>query len=80
MPLPLLKQAVETSTKLENIVLKGFHFHVGSQLFDNTSHLLATEIVLNIIKEMKEELGFITEELDLGGGFGIYYKKGDAFL
>ncbi|MDD2447930.1 MAG: diaminopimelate decarboxylase [Tissierellia bacterium] len=77
VPLPLLKQAVETSTKLENIVLKGFHFHVGSQLFDNTSHLLATEIVLNIIKEMKEELGFITEELDLGGGFGIYYKKGD---
>ena len=77
VPLPLLKQAVKTSTKLENIVLKGFHFHVGSQLFDNTSHLLATEIVLNIIKEMKEELGFITEELDLGGGFGIYYKKGD---
>ncbi|NLL82128.1 MAG: diaminopimelate decarboxylase [Tissierellia bacterium] len=77
VPLGLLKDAIEISRGLNNIDLKGFHFHVGSQLFDNTSHLMATKILLNLIKEVKDELGFITEELDLGGGFGIYYKKGD---
>ncbi|MBQ9931146.1 MAG: diaminopimelate decarboxylase, partial [Firmicutes bacterium] len=32
----------------ENLDLKGFHIHVGSQLMDNRSHVLATEIILNI--------------------------------
>lgn len=77
VPLAHLKQAVEIATKLDNISLKGFHFHVGSQLLDNTSHIMATQILLNLIKEVKDECNFVTEELDLGGGFGIYYKKGD---
>lgn len=77
IPLSHIIEAVEISTKLENIDLKGFHFHVGSQLLDNTSHLMAVEILMNLIKELKDKCGFITEELDLGGGFGIYYKKGD---
>lgn len=77
VPIPHLEEAVKKSMELENINLKGFHFHVGSQLFDNASHIMATTILLKIIKEMKDKLGFVTEELDLGGGFGIYYKEGD---
>lgn len=77
IPIPHLKEAVKKSMELENINLKGFHFHVGSQLFDNASHIMATTILLKIIKEMKDKLGFVAKELDLGGGFGIYYKEGD---
>lgn len=56
-----------------NIELKGFHFHVGSQLLDNSSHLMALDVLLNLLKEVKENLGYVTEEVNLGGGFGIHY-------
>ncbi len=33
--------------------------------------------MLKLIKRTNEELNIDIEELDLGGGFGIYYKDGD---
>jgi diaminopimelate decarboxylase len=77
MPIPLLSEAVKLTQKLNAINLKGFHFHVGSQLLDNTSHLMAVVIMLNLIKKMKEENKFITQEFNLGGGYGIKYTKED---
>ena len=35
-----------------------------------------TEIMLNLINYIKETLGYEIKELDLGGGFGIYYTEG----
>ena len=77
VPLSEMMQAVEIGMKLENVHLSGFHFHVGSQLLENTSHLMAVDILLGVIREASERLGFVTEEFDLGGGFGVYYTKGD---
>lgn len=77
MPIPLLSESVKLAQELEGINLKGFHFHVGSQLLENTSHLMAVEIMLNLIKKMKDEIGFVTQELNLGGGYGIKYKGDD---
>ena len=36
--------------------------------------------MLFIIKNINNETGYEIKELDLGGGFGIYYKNGDAKL
>ncbi|MGI6727186.1 MAG: diaminopimelate decarboxylase [Anaerovoracaceae bacterium] len=58
---------------LPNIDLKGFHFHIGSQLTDNQSHLLAMDVLLDFIKEVREAKGFVPRELNVGGGFGIQY-------
>jgi diaminopimelate decarboxylase len=33
--------------------------------------------MLNFINGIKQETGHLIEELDLGGGFGIYYSEGD---
>ncbi len=77
MPIPLLNEAVKLALELKSINLKGFHFHVGSQLLENTSHLMAVEIILSLIKDIKEELGYTAQELNLGGGFGIKYTKED---
>ena len=77
LPLKNLEEIVKLCTGLGHINLKGFHFHVGSQLMDNSSHVAASKILLKIIKNLKEKLNFITEELNIGGGFGIYYTKGD---
>lgn len=59
------------------VSLKGFHFHVGSQLMENTSHLMALDILINQMAELKEELDFFTQEVNLGGGFGISYNANE---
>lgn len=55
----------------------GFHFHIGSQLFERDSHLKALDVILDIIKDAKEELGIDTEEINIGGGFGVNYTEDD---
>ena len=60
-----------------HIEFRGFHYHVGSQLHDNFSHLAALDIALDLIVDVKTRYGFTTPELNLGGGFGIRYLPGD---
>jgi len=59
---------------------RGFHFHIGSQLHDNFSHLAALRIVLKLITDVASDYGYVTSELNLGGGFGIRYLPGDPAL
>ena len=55
----------------------GFHFHVGSQIFDNASHIEATKIALELIKNVKERFDFTIRELNTGGGYGVKYTDED---
>lgn len=73
----IIFDAIERGMDYENIELLGFHFHVGSQIFDNGSHINATEKAMNLIKQAKDRFGFVTKELNTGGGYGIYYAEGD---
>lgn len=71
-------EAIKYGMKYKNIELLGFHFHVGSQIFDNQSHIMAVEKLMDIIKEAKATFGFVTKELNTGGGYGIRYVEGDT--
>ncbi|QGU96106.1 diaminopimelate decarboxylase [Clostridium bovifaecis] len=71
-------QAVERANYLKNIELMGFHCHIGSQIFDIEPYRDAVKIMLSLIKEIKDKLDYDIKELDLGGGFGIYYNNGDS--
>ena len=62
---------------LAHVDLMGFHCHVGSQVFDSDIFLRAAAIMLEFIARMKEKHGFITRELDLGGGYGVRYLESD---
>lgn len=73
----IIFKAIKAGIEYENINLLGFHFHVGSQIFDNKSYVIAAEKIMNLIKVAKDRFGFITRELNTGGGYGIYYAKGD---
>ncbi len=64
---------VEAAIKSSYVDFLGFHFHVGSQLFDNRSHLEALDIMLTLCKDVHDAFGFAVKELNLGGGFGINY-------
>lgn len=69
----VVKRAIE----LEYIELSGLHCHIGSQIFDLEPFEDTTEIMLNLINNIKNKIGYEIKELDLGGGFGIYYTEGD---
>jgi diaminopimelate decarboxylase len=55
----------------------GFHFHVGSQLFDNTAHVKAAEVTLELMRVVRERFNYTVPEMNCGGGFGIKYTKDD---
>ncbi|MGN0526060.1 MAG: diaminopimelate decarboxylase family protein, partial [Acutalibacteraceae bacterium] len=70
-------EITEYALTKENIDFKGFHCHVGSQLFESSVFIRSAEIMLNFIAEVKEKTGFVTEILDLGGGYGVRYTEDD---
>jgi len=69
--------AVEQAVNSPYVNFMGFHFHVGSQLHNNESHLKALDIALKLIKDTKDKYNYITPELNIGGGFGIRYTDAD---
>ncbi|MBW6409661.1 diaminopimelate decarboxylase [Clostridium weizhouense] len=69
--------AVKRVIGYSNLELVGLHCHIGSQIFSIEPYLDEVELMLNLIKSIKEETGYTIKELNLGGGFGIYYKEGD---
>ena len=62
---------------LPHVDLYGFHCHVGSQVFDSDTYLRAAAIMLDFVAAMKAKYGFVTRELDLGGGYGVRYLSTD---
>lgn len=67
--LPQVKAAIDSPY----VEFYGLHFHVGSQLLDNDSHLQALEIILELAGKIKDTYGETVRELNLGGGFGVTY-------
>ena len=64
----------------EHLDLCGFHCHVGSQIFDADVYLATSKVMLNFVKDMEEELGFICRDLDIGGGLGVRYIESQPIL
>lgn len=73
----MIENAVEKAIKLENLNLIGLHCHIGSQIFELQPYEDAVEFMLSLVKKIEEKLGYLINEVDFGGGFGIYYNKGD---
>ena len=65
--------AVEDAIRSPFVEFMGLHFHVGSQLFDNESHLNALDVLLDHVDEIRRRFDYDIREINLGGGFGIRY-------
>lgn len=72
--------AVATKKALESkhIEMRGFHCHIGSQIFDSNGFDIAAQRVIEFMAEMKAVHGIEFPDLDLGGGFGIAYVESDT--
>lgn len=74
----------ELITKLafacENVELVGFHCHVGSLVFDSDVYIASAKIMLEYVALMQSKYGFVTKQLDIGGGYGVRYTEEDPVI
>lgn len=70
-------RVVQTISELKNINFKGLHCHIGSQIFDLEPYREAVRVMIKLINKINRNCNVNITELNLGGGFGIYYGEGD---
>ena len=61
----------------EWIEFKGFHTHIGSQIFQSAFFIFALDEIFKYLDKLKKELGIVVHTVNMGGGFGVYYKERD---
>ena len=64
----------------EHICLRGYHCHVGSQVFAEDVFERAALIMIEFMADMRQKLGFTASLLNLGGGYGVRYTANDPVL
>lgn len=75
IPMAQAEQAVNTAAECKNIKLCGFHYHIGSQIFDAQPFMQAAKTMCGFVKETAEKTGYAAQVLDIGGGFGVRYTS-----
>lgn len=63
-----------------HLELVGFHSHVGSQVFDSDVFLQMVDILMAYIADIRDKYGYLPQQLDLGGGYGVRYQSSDPVL
>lgn len=74
------EEITRLALSLPHVELRGFHCHVGSQVFDSEVYLRAAETMLQFISDIKQKTGFEAPVLDLGGGYGVRYLEEQPIL
>ncbi len=70
-----LPEVIELAQRLNNVRLKGLHFHIGSQILDMTPYVL----LCNKINEIQSRFAYVAfETINVGGGLGIDYDDPDG--
>lgn len=71
-------RAVAAVVAAPGLTLRGYHAHVGSQLFDSAAYAMAVGTLLAFAAEMRDRHGVVPEIISPGGGFGIAYERDQA--
>ena len=74
------EKAINAILKCKNLDLIGLHCHIGSQIFEIKSFILALDKMTDYYAYCKKALNLSFSSLNLGGGFGIYYSGDDLKL
>ena len=70
-------RALDLALSYSSLAVKGIHAHIGSQIFELDSFRHEVQIMINYMATIHVRTGCLLQELNLGGGFGIYYASGD---
>lgn len=63
-----------------HLKLSGYHCHIGSQIFEKQSFVLAANKVMDFMAGIRQKTGFEAAALNIGGGFGVWYNDEDPKL
>ncbi len=69
------EEITDIALALPALRLSGFHCHVGSQVFDSDVYIRSARVMLDFVAYISSSRGYLAEELDLGGGFGVRYVE-----
>lgn len=68
------EKAVTQAASASNINLIGFHFHLGSPIFELEPYQLAIEYVLRFAQQITQKHHLQLDEFSIGGGFAVQYS------
>jgi len=71
------RNAVAAALEHPRLELVGLHSHIGSQIFALGAYEQAMEIMLGLLVDLRDGLGFEPRKLGAGGGLGIAYTNQD---
>lgn len=70
-------KCVKTALEAPGVRLAGLHMHIGSQIFALHSFAEAIDVMMRLVRRIKDEYGHEIDEVDVGGGLGIAYTAED---
>ena len=68
-----LKSTIDFIATLKNLNFIGLHFHIGSQITDNSTFVPLCERI-NDLQDKYEAMGISFKNINVGGGLGIDYQ------
>ena len=72
--------AVQKVLECPNIHFAGVHCHIGSQIYLIDAYREAVKVMTTLVQQIKLELGVEVQELNMGGGFGVFDHDGDKHI
>ena len=73
---------VASAAMCANVKVRGYHCHVGSQVFDEDGSVYtdAAKIMFSFMAEMNEKYFLEADLLNMGGGYGVRYVDSDPYV
>ena len=68
---------VRAALGMKSVEVAGLHCHVGSMVFDEDVFLRTVDLMVGFMADVRDELGFVFRELNIGGGYGVRYTDDD---
>ena len=67
------EELILLALSLPNVDLRGYHCHIGSQIFEAEPFCEAAAMMLNFVAYIEKKHGYHPEYLNVGGGMGVPY-------
>ncbi len=76
------KQFVKLALDAENLDLRGYHCHIGSQVFEDDAAVYTdtARVMLDFSRDINEAYSYLPEYFNIGGGFGVRYVDTDPTI
>src|SRR5574344_2414223 len=60
-----------------NLIPRGFHAHIGSQIFETKIYEDEVELLVKEIADIQKKFSIDFDEINIGGGLGVKYTRGE---